>query len=280
MKDILVVATGGTNDETRLATAAAFAKHFEAELTVAAINELPDMQYYAPQAAVALPPAAMLLGDEFLKQGRELRSQTEQRLMRLAPSASVVLLEELRTIAGESIAKMSRLKDLFVTTKPTDATGSELIGVVLDKVLLEGICGVLCLPDGVVCSPATNHATIAWNGSREAARAVQVALPILKEASRVTALLVDQPARGAGESVQSGDDLLARLSHYGIDADLVSVASKEMNTAQAIAAEVDQLDADLLVMGAQAQGGFRQWFLSSVSRELLTDLRRPLLLAH
>ena len=43
MKDILVVATGGTNDEARLATAAAFAKHFEAELTVAAISELPDM---------------------------------------------------------------------------------------------------------------------------------------------------------------------------------------------------------------------------------------------
>lgn len=279
MKDILVVATGGTNDEARLATAAAFAKHFGAELTVAVINELPDPRFYAAEST-GMPPVALQIGDEFLEQGRELRAQTAQRLESLAPAATVVHFDEFRSTVGDAIARMARLKDLVVTTKPADAASSELMGLVLDKVLVEGICGVLCPPEGVTCSPATSHTTIAWNGSREAARAVQAALPVLKEAGRVTALLVDQPPRGAGKAAQFGDDLLARLKRYGIDADLVSVASEGMNTARAIAAEVDRLNADLLVMGAQAEGGFRQWFLSSVSRELLTDAKRPLLLAH
>jgi nucleotide-binding universal stress UspA family protein len=280
MRDILTIATGGPNDESRLATAAAFARHFEAELTVAAINELPDPQLYAADPAAVLPRAATEIGDEFLKQGRQLRVRTEQRLESLTPAASVVLFDEFRSAVASSIARMARLRDLFVMTKPAESTGSELMGLVLDEVLVEGICGVLCLPNETVCSPVAGHATIAWNGSREAARAVQTAMPILKEAGRVTALLIDQPARRAGNVARAGDDLLARLGHHGIEADLVSVASEEMNTAEAIAAEVDLLHPDVLVMGAQAEGGFRQWLLGSVSRELLTEAKPTLLLAH
>lgn len=51
-------------------------------------------------------------------------------------------------------------------------------------------------------------------------------------------------------------------------------------TADAIIAEVNRLDADLLVMGAQAEGGLRQWFQSSVSRQVLADANIPLLIAN
>jgi nucleotide-binding universal stress UspA family protein len=105
-------------------------------------------------------------------------------------------------------------------------------------------------------------------------------MPLLREAGSVTAVLVNQPIRRAGESSQRGDDLLQRLGHYGIDARSVHVTSEEKSTADALGAEVARLNADLLVMGAQADGGFRRWFLGSVSREIINDTKLPLLIAH
>lgn len=280
IKDILVLVTGGRFDEARLATAAAVADHFKAHTTAAVVNELPDPQLYGAYPGAALPPAATTIDDEFLARGRELRSQTAQRLANVAPDASVVLLDEFRSAAGESVARLARLSDLFVTTKPDEATSSELMSMVFDEVLLEGVCGILCLPDGAAFEPAPDHAVVAWNGSRESARALQASMPFLQQAGKVTAVLIDQPIRRAGESSRPGDELLERLKHFGVDADPVHVVSEERSTAEALGAEVARLRADLLVMGAQGKGGFRQWFLSSVSREILGDAKLPLLVAH
>lgn len=58
------------------------------------------------------------------------------------------------------------------------------------------------------------------------------------------------------------------------------VASDGLMTADAIIAEVNRLGADLLGLGAQAEGGLRQWFHSSVSRQVLADANIPLLIAN
>ena len=71
-----------------------------------------------------------------------------------------------------------------------------------------------------------------------------------------------------------------RLKHQEIEADLDIVSSEGLLTADAIIAEVRRLEADLLVLGAQAEGGIRQWFQNSVSRQVLADASIPLLIAN
>ncbi len=256
MKDILVV-TGGPHDELRLASAGAIASRFQAALMVAAVNELPDIHLYAADPAAGIAPIYSELREEAESRSRQLIETTEKRLAGFFPGAAVVALNEYGPNIGESVAALARLNDLFVTNLPPDSSKPEFMNAILDKVLLEGACGILCLPDGSVRFPCENHAVLAWNNSREAAMAMQAALPLMKEAKKVTVLLVDEPLRRAGASFRPGDEILLRLQHHGISPALVRVASEGLSTAEAIVAEIHRLDADLLVMGAQAEGGLR-----------------------
>ena len=53
------------------------------------------------------------------------------------------------------------------------------MNIAIDTVLIEGACPILCLPHQPVKISATMHAVVAWNGSRESARALNAAFPLL-----------------------------------------------------------------------------------------------------
>jgi nucleotide-binding universal stress UspA family protein len=280
MKDILVVVTGGPHDELRLASAAEVAGRFQAALMVAVVNELPDLNIYAADPAAGIAPIYSQLREEAEVRGKQLREATEKRLAELFPGADVVALNEYGPHVGESVAALARLNDIFITTLPAESSKPEVMNAILDKVLVEGACGILCLPDRSARVARADHAVLAWNNTREASRAMQDALPLMMEAKKVTVLLIDQPLRRAGASFRPGDEIMARLQHHGISPALVRVASEGLSTAEAIVAEIHRLGADLLVMGAQAEGGMRQWFAGSTSRKVLAEADFAMLIAH
>lgn len=280
MKDILVVVTGGAHDESRLASAMDISRIFGSHVTVAVINELPNPAVYAadPSGGVAAMDADLYA--KAMSRGEELRQWTEERLAVLSSPASVVMINGFRSQLGVALCEHSRLSDLFIATLPTASSNADLMNTAIDAVLVEGACAVLCLPHEAVSPAAATHAVVAWNGSRESARALNASFPLLRHVKVVTVLQVDRPLRRAGEAYRPGDEVLIRLKHHGIEADLDRVSGDGLVTADAIIAEVRRLRADLLVLGAQAEGGLRQWFQSSVSRQVLADAKIPLLIAN
>ena len=120
---------------------------------------------------------------------------------------------------------------------------------------------------------------VAWNGSREAGRAVQDALPLMSTSSAVTVLLVD-PEEDA--DIELAEDLVAHLGRHGLHAktqvirrDLVTLAVSDT-----ILTQVAELDADLLVMGAYSHSRLREIVLGGVTRDILRDMNVPVLMAH
>src|SRR5258705_2329133 len=98
---------------------------------------------------------------------------------------------------------------------------------------------------------------VAWNGSREASRAVQDALPLMSASSAVTILLVDPDDDLADVSL--AQDLVFHLGRHGLNA-RTQVIRHELATlavSDTILTQVAELDADLLVMGAYSHSRFR-----------------------
>jgi nucleotide-binding universal stress UspA family protein len=121
---------------------------------------------------------------------------------------------------------------------------------------------------------------VAWNGSREASRAVQDALPFMSAPSAVTVLLVDPDDELA--DVELAQDLVAHLGRHGLNArmhvirhDLATLAVSDT-----ILTQVAELDADLLIMGAYSHSRFREIILGGVTRDILRDMNVPVLMAH
>ena len=121
---------------------------------------------------------------------------------------------------------------------------------------------------------------VAWNGSREAGRAVQEALPLMSPSSAVTVLLVDPDDELA--DVELAQDLVAHLGRHGLNA-RTQVVRHDLTTlavSDTILTQVAELDADLLVMGAYSHSRFREIILGGVTRDILRDMNVPVLMAR
>lgn len=142
---------------------------------------------------------------------------------------------------------------------------------------------VLAVPVGTLVTPwpdgRVDCAVVAWKSTKEAARAVHDALPLLCRANRVEVLTIRRDARAAPE--QPGIEVqLAHLSRHGLR---VQHAEREANgqpTSQRILQYLATCHAGLLVAGGYGHARARQWLLGGVTRALLERCPVPVLFSH
>jgi nucleotide-binding universal stress UspA family protein len=140
-------------------------------------------------------------------------------------------------------------------------------------------CGrpVLVVPSGVQ-SAAFAKVAVAWDGSREAVRAIHDALPLLKAALTVHLItMIKRTDTGLDADV---DDLLAHLSNHDIavEADVQRVeAAEEHATLQR---HINQGAYDLLVMGGYSHPMWMEFIFGGATRSALLSSDIPVLVSH
>jgi nucleotide-binding universal stress UspA family protein len=121
---------------------------------------------------------------------------------------------------------------------------------------------------------------VAWDGSREAARATHDALPLLRLAEEAIVLIVDARDLGARVGQEPGADVAAHLTRHEVRTRVKRVTSDRTGIGELILAQAGAEDADLLVMGGYGHSRFREMLLGGVTRHVLEHTTRPVLFAH
>jgi nucleotide-binding universal stress UspA family protein len=121
------------------------------------------------------------------------------------------------------------------------------------------------------------HAAVAWNGSREAARAVADALPLLAAAERVSILMV-RPEPGA-RGAPPGADVLHHLGRHGVRVEPVRI-DDEGEVGALLLARCAAAGVDVLVMGSYGHSRLRELVLGGATRTVLHETTLPVLLSH
>ncbi|MCE3262334.1 MAG: universal stress protein [Pseudoduganella sp.] len=144
--------------------------------------------------------------------------------------------------------------------------------------------------DGIASSggPApARHILLAWNASREAGRAAQDALPLLRRADSVTVAIFDAEVRPGVFGEPPGSAILAWLERHGVGATLVLGRSERQgllkragDVGEQLLALASERDCDLLVMGAYGHSRFRETLMGGVTRSVLDSTTLPLLMSH
>jgi len=141
-------------------------------------------------------------------------------------------------------------------------------------------CGrpVIVLPYAGRTPPFGENVVVAWDGSREAARALADALPILRRARFVTVSIVEKhPDR----KEPAGFDAAGYLERHGIRAGFASIPRVSgVSTGATLLNQVTALHADLLVMGAYGHARAAEHVLGGVTRALLGTMTVPVLMSH
>jgi nucleotide-binding universal stress UspA family protein len=119
---------------------------------------------------------------------------------------------------------------------------------------------------------------VAWNASREAARALGDALPLLVDAQAVTVLSIGSTATIDNE--HRGADVTRRLARHGITATAAASIAKDADVGDVLLSRAADHGADLIVMGAYGHSRTREWLLGGAARHLLRHMTVPVLMAH
>lgn len=120
---------------------------------------------------------------------------------------------------------------------------------------------------------------IAWDGSREAARAVADALPLLERARYVTVDIV-QHADGPRDA-PVGIDVAAWLDTHGVTASFATTRTHiGANAGATLLNRASDLHIDLLVMGAYGHSRARERVFGGVTRTMLESMTLPVLMSH
>jgi nucleotide-binding universal stress UspA family protein len=109
---------------------------------------------------------------------------------------------------------------------------------------------------------------LAWNGSRESARALAEALPYMHHAKEVTVVVVDDEPPVELKAAL-GVDAVTHLKHHEINVILHRVRMRDGDVGATLIAEARRLEANLIVMGAYGHSRVREWLLGGATYTLL-----------
>lgn len=115
---------------------------------------------------------------------------------------------------------------------------------------------------------------VAWKETRESARALSAAIPILRTAGAVHVAL-ERDTDASHEAL-----LQVLLQRHGIEARFHTLACIPSAAGESILSMTADLDADLLVMGCYGHSRARELVLGGASRTVLDSMTLPVLMAH
>lgn len=173
-------------------------------------------------------------------------------------------------LSGATIARAADL--VIVAQRDPDAFSDEAANI--DALLYESGRPVLVLPHAGPLTHSYNRVLVAWNGSREAARAVFDALPLLIAAEETEIFVVDPPQEA--ENPRAGAaDIAAALARHGVRVTVGSEGSAGRAVDDAIQDRVTVTGADLLVLGAYSHSWLRELLFGGVTRTVLQSTSVP-----
>lgn len=274
-RDIAVHLDGSPEDEVRLSHAEALAVRFAARLTGIFTNPLPDPALFAGEfgfsAIGQLVDAAKLEGDAKEKGLR-------QRLALLDPVHELRRVDAFSGLLEQAVASEARWNDLFVATCPRE-DGPIRWQSLLESVMFDGGRGLYLLPPKAALRSAIHTVLIGWTDTRQSARAVAEALPLIAQAMKVHIVTVKEEAHGRMGGAEVLTDITAHLARHGVVA-TATVLDTGASASDALLAEARRISADLIVAGAYGHSRFREWVLGGVTADLLDSSPVPLFLAH
>ncbi|PZU81267.1 MAG: universal stress protein [Shinella sp.] len=150
----------------------------------------------------------------------------------------------------------------------------------LENFLFESGRPVLLVPYILKQPKPIKRVLIAWNGSREAARATFDALPFLKAAETVEVFSVDPPETTTQSASMAGAEIAAALARHGINVTVVHQETDRLPASAAIENRLSDSSIDLLVMGAYSHKRWWETLFGGVTRTVLDSMTALTLLSR
>ena len=274
-KSILAVSEGGPDAAMSFKLAARVAGMFDG--TVDALH-LPVGPAGGMAGGLAMSgeamPLIMNLDDERLE---ERAAQSERAYKEIVAPVKGATYTAAKTATLDTLVAMGRCADLLVLGRP-GADPENVAPATVEAAIHECARAVMIAPPNAGEGPF-GSVIVAWNGSFQAARAVEYSLPFLAKASLITILVAGNTPDDVGAPY-----LARNLGRHGLKTTIDAIdpgAVSGRARGRALLDYTHGKGADLLVMGAYGRGQVMSFLgFGGATGKVISSCRVPLLMAH
>jgi nucleotide-binding universal stress UspA family protein len=186
---------------------------------------------------------------------------------------------------GGVAARFCRYGDLTIVGQP-DPDEPRVPQDLASQILLESGRPVLLVPAGNRFEEVGRRVVVAWAGTRESARALGDAIPLMRDTKEVLVLDLQRGRRGNGDDAPA-PEVVEHLAAHGILAQAEPTYT-EAGAGDAIGMEAldvilnrsADMNADLVVLGARGRHGVPFPQVGRSARRAIDESSAPILLTH
>jgi nucleotide-binding universal stress UspA family protein len=181
----------------------------------------------------------------------------------------------------DALVGPARIADLIVA--PAAEAHHDFGRAMVDLMLHSG-APCLVTPTRPATTRGTHHApfgrvALAWNGSREAAKALREGMPLLEAASDVV-VIVAAEEKTMWLDAANADSLVRHLALHSVQAELVRVPQSVEPVGEDLIAKCETFRADLLIMGAYGHSRTAETILGGATQTILRHPPCAVLMSH
>jgi nucleotide-binding universal stress UspA family protein len=244
--------------------------------TVSALFAVTPIYLDAALAYTADANTAALLQEAEAAQRQSARATFEHEAAR--PGLPMEWAEPTTGPASADFAGQALYADLMLLGQH-DRKDPLAYGVPADfvqSVLIESGKPALVVPYVGTFADVGREILVAWKPTREAARAVSAALPLLQQAQRVHVVSWDE----GGVAPAAGGSLEGYLRAHAVQTHRFMQGPVPQGPGEALLSLASDVGADLLVMGCYGHTRTREFLLGGATRTVLESMTLPVLMAH
>jgi nucleotide-binding universal stress UspA family protein len=280
LKDLLVYVDATPRSAARMELAARLAIQHNAHLTGLNVIDIPSANYFYGAAMPFVPTNPEEIVERIRAEAVEAAKPVEAAFRECLRRNGIE--GEWRLVEGPppvTVALHARYADLTIVGQPNREEPQDTDAVLVTTVMTSGRA-VLAMPFAGDFPSIGEHVLVAWNASREAARALNDSLPLLLNAKQVTVLAIN-PQRGVGVH---GDvpaaDIALHLARHGLRAEAAHTVARDIADGEALLSYAADIGADLIVAGAYGHSRARELVFGGVTRTLIAEMTAPVLFSH
>ncbi len=181
---------------------------------------------------------------------------------RAGVSAEPLTLSASLAGAGEQFGRIARRFDLAIVGQAEPETGA-VEDIIAETTLFESGRPVIVVPYIQKTPLKLDSVMVCWDGSRQAARAIADAMPLLAKAGRVEIVIVTNE-RGKQDEIE-GADMGQHLARHGLKVEVHRVSRGDIDVADALLSHAADTGADFIVMGGYGHSRLREFVLGGVT---------------
>jgi nucleotide-binding universal stress UspA family protein len=196
---------------------------------------------------------------------------------RAAISAEPLTMSASLAGAGEQFGRIARRFDLAIVGQSEPET-STVDDIVAETTLFESGRPMIIVPYIQKAQLKLDNVMVCWDGSRQAARAIGDAMPLLVKAGRVEIVIVADE-KGKQDEIE-GADIGEHLARHDLKVEVNRIPSGDVDVADVLLSHVADSGADFMVMGGYGHSRLREFVLGGVTRSIFRSMTVPVLLSH